>query len=168
MASRSKPKARAKVAGNPWSVTTSLGASDGRAFRANRSSQDRRQCARFALVKVGAICAGAGEASGEIAFATRTVWLRTTLSQERRMLQRGQSFHCTGVRGGGWDTASGGGEIEREEGSSGHNTALTRRGFCVVLLSWHCARKGQERQWPMRAAYKTRSEPSRSGRRSWG
>lgn len=95
----------------------------------------RRQCARFALVKSGEICAGAGEASGEIKFVTRTVWLRTPLSQVRPMLQRGQSFHRTGARGGGWDTASGGGETEREEGSSGQSTALTRLGLRLSALS---------------------------------
>ena len=53
MASRSKPKAEAKVAGNPWSVTTSRGASDGRALCARRCSQERRQWARSAQVKTG-------------------------------------------------------------------------------------------------------------------
>ena len=53
--------------------------------------------------------------------------------QVRRMPQRGQSSHSTGIRGGGWGTASGAGEME--EGSIGNNTALTRRGLSVVLLS---------------------------------
>lgn len=96
------------------------------------------------------------------------VWLRTTLSQVRRMPQRDQSRHSTGAEGGGAGAESGGGEESGREALSGQSTALTRRGFRVVLLSWHCARKGQERQWPMRAAYKTRREPPRSGRRSWG
>ncbi len=64
-----------------------------------------------------------------------TVSRRMTLSQSRRMLQRGQSFHTTGARGGGWGTASDGGETEVEEESIGHNTALTRRGLSVVVLS---------------------------------
>ncbi len=79
-------------------MTTSLGASDGRAVRANRSSQDRRQCARFARVTVGETCTGAGEGSGEMELSTRTAWLRTTLSQVRRIPQRGQSLQKTGAR----------------------------------------------------------------------
>ena len=38
------------MAGSPWSVTTSRGAFDRRALRAKRCSQERRQCARSALV----------------------------------------------------------------------------------------------------------------------
>ena len=113
-------------------MTTSLEALDGRALRANRSSQDRRQCAHFARVKGGEICIRAGGEQGEMELSTWTVWLRTTLSQARRMLQRGQSFHNTGARGGGWDTASDGGETEREDGQS---TALTRRGLRLLALS---------------------------------
>jgi hypothetical protein len=64
-----------------------------------------------------------------------TVWLRITLSQARRMPQRGQSFHSIGARGRGWGTASGGGETVEGEESSGQSTALTRRGLIVVLLS---------------------------------
>jgi hypothetical protein len=100
VASRAKPKERAKVTGRPWSVRTSLGASGGRALQANRSSQDRRQCARFARVKGGEICTGAGEGSAGMELSSRTVWLRTTLSQARRIPQRGQSLQRTGARGG--------------------------------------------------------------------
>lgn len=46
MARRSNAKDWAKVAGRPWSVTESLGASERRALRARRCSQERRQCAR--------------------------------------------------------------------------------------------------------------------------
>ncbi len=46
---------------------------------------------------------------------------------------------------------------------------LSRRGFLVdVPCHWHCSRNGHARQWPMRAAYTTRSVPSRSGRRAFG
>ena len=77
------------------------------------------------------------------------VWLRTTFSQVRRMPQRGQSFHSTGAEGSGAlavSEGSQGGEAPGGEEESGQSTALTRRGLMVVLLSWHCVRKGQERQ----------------------
>src|SRR5258708_29554375 len=45
MARRSNAKDWAKVAGRPWSVTESLGASERRALRARRCSQERRRCA---------------------------------------------------------------------------------------------------------------------------
>jgi hypothetical protein len=64
-----------------------------------------------------------------------TAWLRITLSQARRMPQRGQSFHSTGARGRGWSTASGGEETGEGEEASGQSTTLTRRGLSVVLLS---------------------------------
>ena len=63
------------------------------------------------------------------------VWLRTTLSQVRRMPQRGQSRHSTGAEGSAAEAVSGGGEESEREEESGRNTALTRRGFSVVLLS---------------------------------
>ncbi len=63
------------------------------------------------------------------------VWLRTTLSQVRRMSQRGQSFHNTGAEGSSARAVSGGGEASESEEESGHNTALTRRGLIVLLLS---------------------------------
>ncbi|GHO90752.1 hypothetical protein KSF_008000 [Reticulibacter mediterranei] len=63
------------------------------------------------------------------------VWLRTTLIQVRRIPQRGQSRQSTGAEGGGTETESGGGEESKREEKSGHNTALTRRGLSVVLLS---------------------------------
>ena len=62
------------------------------------------------------------------------VWLRTTLSQVRRMLRRGQSRQRTGAEASDALVVSGGEESEREE-ESGDNTALTRRGLSVVLLS---------------------------------
>jgi len=75
------------VVGRPCSVTTSLGASEGRALRANRSCQERRQCLSFARVKVDEISTGAGEGSAGMELSSRTVWLRTTLSQARRIPQ---------------------------------------------------------------------------------
>jgi hypothetical protein len=66
------------------------------------------------------------------------VWLRTTLSQVRRMPQRGQSFHSTGAEGSGAravSEGSGGGEASEGEEESGQSTALTRRGLMVMLLS---------------------------------
>jgi hypothetical protein len=63
------------------------------------------------------------------------VWLRTILIQVRRIPQRGQSRHSTGAEGSGVGAGSGGGEESEREALSGHNTALTRRGFSVVLLS---------------------------------
>lgn len=63
------------------------------------------------------------------------VWLRITLSQVRQMPQRGQSRHSTGAEGSGAVAVSGGGEESEGEVESGQSTALTRRGFSVVLLS---------------------------------
>lgn len=123
------------MAEKPWSVTTSLGAPNERALRAIRSSQDRRQCARFARVKGGESCIEAGEASGARKLSTRTVWLRTTLSQARRMPQRGQSFQRTGAEEALEALFASGGEASVREALGGHSTALTRRGLCVVLLS---------------------------------
>ena len=55
--------------------------------------------------------------------------------QVRRTRQRGQSRQSTGARGCGWGTASGRTETGEGGESSCHNTALTRRGLTVVLLS---------------------------------
>jgi hypothetical protein len=63
------------------------------------------------------------------------VWLRTTLSQVRRMPQRGQSRQNTGAEASDVLLVSGGGEESKREGEGGHNTALTRRGLIVVVLS---------------------------------
>jgi len=60
------------------------------------------------------------------------VWLRITLSQIRRMPQRGQSRHSTGAEGSGAEAVSGGEESEGEV-ESGQSTALTRRGLSVLL-----------------------------------
>lgn len=70
-----------------------------------------------------------------VSLGKHMVSLRTTLSHPRRMLQRGQSFHCTVARGGGRGASTGGGEEVEGEEESGHSTALTRRGFIVALLS---------------------------------
>ncbi len=51
------------------------------------------------------------------------------------MLQRGQSCQSTGARGDGGGPSE---HVEEQVGgeeSMGHNTALTRRGLIVVLLS---------------------------------
>ena len=58
-----------------------------------------------------------------------------TFSQTRQIRQRGQSFHTTGARGSGTCASSPGGEEAEGAASSGHNTALTRRGLIVALLS---------------------------------
>ena len=51
------------------------------------------------------------------------------------MPQRGQSRQSTGAEGGATEAVSGGGEESESEEESGLNTALTSRGFSVVLLS---------------------------------
>lgn len=117
-------------------MTTSSGASLGRVLRANRCCQDSRQCARSVRVKTvseGRVTdEGDGGASGSV---TSMVSLRTTFSHLRRMAHRGQSFQRTGVQGGaGGASVCAEGQSGDEE-SSGHNTALTRRGLIVVLLS---------------------------------
>jgi hypothetical protein len=63
------------------------------------------------------------------------VWLRTTLPPGPPEPQRGQSRHSTGTEGSGARAVSGGGEASESKEESGHSTALTRRGFRVVLLS---------------------------------
>jgi hypothetical protein len=63
------------------------------------------------------------------------VWLRTTLSQVCRMPQRGQSRQSTGSQASDVLILSREGEVSVSEGESGFSTALTRRGFSVVLLS---------------------------------
>ena len=78
---------------------------------------------------------GTGEGSVRVELSIQTVWLRTTLSQARRMPQRGQSFHSTRARGSGAGAFSQGSEESEREAASGHTTALTRRGLSVVLLS---------------------------------
>jgi hypothetical protein len=50
------------------------------------------------------------------------------------MLHRGQSRQSTGARGSGGPSEHMEEQVGGEE-SIGHNTALTRRGFSVVLLS---------------------------------
>ena len=106
---------------------------------------------------------------------TETVSLRTTLSQVRRIWQRGQSLHRTGHTGRGSDGFSGGSDpfeagaaVTASWEERGQNTALTRRGLVVERLSCDFARRGQARQSRMRAAYNRRYEPSRSGLRSCG
>jgi hypothetical protein len=101
MVSRSKPKVWAKVADRPWSVTESLGASDKRALRVSRCSQERRQCARRARVKT--FLGGAVTEEGWVELARHTVWLRTTFSHSRRLPQHWSTrqWHgCVGGRGG--------------------------------------------------------------------
>lgn len=65
----------------------------------------------------------------------RTVSLRITFSHLRRMAQRGQSFQRTGAQGGARSVSACAEEQAGGEESSGHNTALTRRGLIVVLFS---------------------------------
>jgi hypothetical protein len=114
------------VAGRPWRVTVKEGASDGRALRARRFSQERRQCARWARVKISPAVEVTGAGIVVVPLVRQTVSQRMTLSHARRMPQRGQSFHSTGARGsGGGASEYVGGEAEGE-GSSGHNTALAR------------------------------------------
>jgi len=77
---------------------------------------------------------GDGRCRGVVTLAKSTVSLRTTLSHARRMPQRGQSFHNTGARGSGAGALVHVGEQSEGE-ESGHNTALTRRGLLLELLS---------------------------------
>ena len=133
VASRSKPKEEAKVAGNPGSVTVRRGASAGRALRAKRCAQERRQCARSARVNV--FSAGASDDEHGEELSRQVVWLRIPLSQVRQMPQRGQSRQRTGAEANGALAVSGGGDESEREAPSGNSTALTRRGLNVVLLS---------------------------------
>lgn len=77
-----------------------------------------------------------GERGGAARLSVKlTVSLRTTFSHLRRMSHRGQSFQRTGARGGEAGASVRVGEKAEQEDSSGHNTALTRRGLIVSLLS---------------------------------
>src|SRR5258708_32736844 len=80
MARRSNAMDWAKAAGRPWSVTESLGASEGRALRARRCSQGRRQCARSARVKtlsvIGVTGCGARMAAKEKTTVSRRINLK--------------------------------------------------------------------------------------------
>ncbi len=73
-------------------------------------TQERRQCARSARVKIfsAGIVASDGESGEEL--SRQMVWLRTTFSQVRRMPQRGQSRQSTGAEGRRAGAESGGGE----------------------------------------------------------
>src|SRR5579863_666302 len=71
------------------------GASAGQALRARRCTQERRQCARSALVNV--FSAGASDDEHREELSRQVVWLRIPLSQVRRMPQRGQSRQRTGA-----------------------------------------------------------------------
>ena len=134
VARRSNAKDCAKVTGRPWSVAESLGASAGRALRAKRCCQERRQCARSARVKTSSVVVVTGDGADMVLKAKTTVSQRMTFNHSRRMRQRGQSRHRTGATGSGAGASVGVGEEEALE-ESGHNTALTRRGLIVVLLS---------------------------------
>ena len=134
-ATRLKPKDWANAAGSPWMVTSSGGVVDGRALRSNRCSHERRQCARCVRVKTSSpgssVCTGSGEGPQK----KETVSLRSTFTQVRRIRQRGQSLHNRGKSGGDSGASSRGkGETEGSV-ECGQNTALTRRGLRVELLS---------------------------------
>ncbi len=86
---------------------------------------------------VAAVCFSVGAA----AIVITTFWERTTFSQVRRMWQRGQSRQSTGqqpVDAGGARTAV---EERTWVEEIGQNTALTRRGFFVSMLSRQEARR---------------------------
>lgn len=123
------------MAGRTFCVTTSRGTFDGRALRAKRWLQERRQCARSARITIFSVAQEPRDGESGEELSRHMVWLRITLSQARRMPQRGQSFQSTGARGCGWDTVSGRIETGEGEGPSGQSTALTRRGLMAVLLS---------------------------------
>src|SRR5438128_641692 len=115
-------------------VTSSGQEVAGRALRARRSSQRRRQCARCALVdtsRYGRLASCACETEPVV---SRTVCVRSKRSHRRRIWQRSQSPQSTGQTGGGatgcGGTAATTGALEER----GQNTALTRRGLVVLLL----------------------------------
>ena len=88
-----------------------------------------------------AVVASVCFAVGGAAIVITTFWERTTLSQVRRMWQRGQSRQRTGqqlMEGGGARTDAAEKTWVEE---IGQNTALTRRGFFVSMLSRHEARR---------------------------
>jgi len=103
-------------------------------LRAKRWSQESRQWARSARVNLFSVDSVVRNGENGEGLSTEMVWLRTTLSQVRRMLHRGQSRQSTGARGSGGPSEHMEEQVGSEE-SIGHNTALTRRGFSVVLLS---------------------------------
>jgi hypothetical protein len=104
-------------------------------LRAKRSAQERRQCARSARVKIFSVAQGPCDGERGEELSRQTVWLRITLSQVRRILQRGQSRHSTRAEDSGAEAVSGGGKESEGEVESGQSTALTRRGLSVLPLS---------------------------------
>ena len=90
---------------------------------------------RSARVSIFSVGARASDGKSGVKLSRQMVWLRTILSQVRRMLQRGQSRQSTEAAGSGASAISEGGEASEDEEESGQSTALTRRGFRVVPLS---------------------------------
>lgn len=99
------------------------------------AGRHRRQCARSARVKTAS--QDTEDTVVEMAkLSTKlTVSLRTTFSHLRRMAHRGQSFQRTGAQGRAAGTLTWAGARIGGEDSSGQNTALTRRGLIISLLS---------------------------------
>src|SRR5260370_17217880 len=87
---RAKPKDATKVVGRPWSVTVSVGASEGEALRARRSCHERRECARTARVNTSSCVSAARSVVSEVVQEKVTFSLRITLSHSPPPLTLGQ------------------------------------------------------------------------------
>jgi hypothetical protein len=124
------------MAGRTFSVTTSRGTFDGRALRAKRWLQERRQCARSARITLFSVAQEPrdGERGEELSLAhglaADYLELGTPHATAWPIFRS-----CTGARGCGWDQFQVGLRTGEGEGSSGQSTALTRRSLMAVLLS---------------------------------
>lgn len=78
-------------------MTHGLGALAGRALRANRSSQESRQCTRSARVKTSSAAVVTNDDADMALKAKPTVSRRITFNHACRMRQRGQPFHTTRI-----------------------------------------------------------------------
>jgi len=145
------PRKAEKVSGTPTRVMRGRPAEEPRAFRANRSANESRYCARCARERAGGD--GAARTSRSCSCCTST-----RLSAQE--LDAGTSIPpATPI-------------VPQERGLADHERVeqhpdLTRLFGGTALRTLHGSRTGQGRHLRILAAYTTRRLPSASGRRSW-
>jgi hypothetical protein len=96
------------MAGRTFSVTTSRGTFDGRALRAKRWLQERRQCARSARITLFSVAQELRDGESGEELSRHMVWLRITAAAKHAGCHSvANHATSTGARGCGWDTVSG-------------------------------------------------------------
>jgi hypothetical protein len=119
----------ARATGTPNNLIVIWPAVWARPFRASRSIQERRECARCARDRTTLVGGGGAEVGGDSFTSSR--WWRSRCMHARRCVLRGQSCQRSGD----------------EPTRSGCRNTLTWRGFAGALpFHWHCSRREQERQ----------------------